>query len=431
MKEARRIIVPPPAVAGAPVRAEDFNKLRDALLQLERMVAARTPAPSPDIGHRYGPGGFTSFLKKRGGRGGGTGAPLSASIVVIPDTDPVEYGVKITPGYVLYQNAGANESEQGATGYLMPKMGGVALDDPEVEPLELPALVSYVYLRIRTDSDGVPKFDAEGGPVTIEAFDAPQESVHHVRKNPSSGQEEGDYFHLLLETESNGATPTPAPRVKRRITGNRELPNQLVEIENLGDLGDSNVRPLYEGYDPGPEDKHKLRTLKQLAVRGEPIIKPLDDGEQEGDSIPFKSIAERATGPQVRVTTEEGGEVIKVEGNGYDAILASVRKFSISVADGLVTDLFEVFEDGDNFNIKLLNVSITETGGETYVTDIGWGTGGERRFYVRGGALSRVDDGAAVDEYEVISRIEGETYSGDGTNQSGTGKTEAPDPEPP
>ena len=429
MKEARRIIVPPPAVAGAPVRAEDFNKLRDALLQLERMVAARTPAPSPDIGHRYGPGGFTSFLKKRGGRGGGAGAPLSASIVVIPDTDPVEYGVKVTPGYVLYQNAGANESEQGATGYLMPKMGGVALDDPEVEPLELPALVSYVYLRIRTDSDGVPKFDADGGPVTIEAFDAPKQSTHHVRKNPSSGEEEGDYYHLLLETESNGATPTPAPRVKRRIPGNREMFNQLVEIENLGDQNAEGVRAIYEGYDPGPDDKHKFRSLEQLLERGEAIIKPLDDGEEPGDTIQFRSIAERATSPQVRVNTSESGDLIKVEGNGYQNSLANVRKFSINVDDGLVTSLLEVVEDGDSFNLKLLNVSITETGGDTYVTDIGWGTGGERRLYVRGGLLSVVDDGAVVDEYELISRIEGETYSIDGTNQSGTGKTDAPAPE--
>jgi len=74
---------------------------------------------------------------------------------------------------------------------------------------------------------------------------------------------------LICETESNEATPTPAPRVVRRITGNREIPNQLIEITNIEeDNEDGEVRELYEGYEVGPTDKHQFRTLVQIEGEG-------------------------------------------------------------------------------------------------------------------------------------------------------------------
>ena len=230
-----------------------------------------------------------------------------------------------------------------------------------MEPLALPALVSYVYLRVQTDSDGVPKFGTTGDGVTIEAFDEVKPSVHHVRPSPSGGEEDGDYYLLLLETESDGGTPA-APRVKKRIPGNRELPNQLVEITNIG-----GKREIYQGYLVGPDDKHEFRSLEQLEGDGEPIIKELDPGdpggdppvpaEEEGDTIPFRRIAQRATSPQVQV--KDGGDVIRVEGNEYDQSFGGLVK-ALSVTDGLVT----AFSDagGANLNLTINAIDYDESG---------------------------------------------------------------------
>jgi len=112
----------------------------------------------------------------------------------IGGTSP-DFTVTPTLGYLTYQNAGAEASDQGVTGYIVPFIGGVSMEDAEVEPLALPDVASWVYLRVKTDADGVPKFSEVTPPVTIEAFDAVQESVHHVRPSPSGGEEEGDYRH--------------------------------------------------------------------------------------------------------------------------------------------------------------------------------------------------------------------------------------------
>lgn len=319
-KGANPVKIPFPIKTTDRVLAAWCNEVRTALQQIE----ARQP--TANVG--------------RGASAGGGRPPFFGTVSRVPDSDPAEYQVTFTLGYLTYQNAGANESDQGVTGYLVPTIEGVPMDDEAVEPLPLPGLVSFVYLRVKTDADGIPKFDGES--VTIEAFEEAQESIHHVRPSPSGGEEEGDYFFLLLETESNEATPTPAPRVVRRLTGNREMPNQLVEITNIG-----GKRELYEGYLPGPDDKHQFRTLEQLEGDGEPVIKDLDPGdpeadppvapEEEGPTIKFRRVAERATNPQIQV--KDGGDVIRVEGNGYDDTYIDPFGGQVAVADGLVTGI--------------------------------------------------------------------------------------------
>lgn len=388
------------------------NEVRTAIQQIE----ARQP--TANVG--------------RGASAGGGRPPFFGSVSRVPESDPPEYQATFTLGYLTYQNAGASESEQGVTGYIVPKIQGVSMERAEEKPptnpaalaafkadlkklkIKLPDLVSFVYLRVKTDADGVPKFDNES--VTIEAFDEAQESIHHVRPSPSGGEEEGDYYFLLLETESNGATPTPAPRVVRRLTGNREMPNQLIEITNIG-----GKRELYQGYLPGPDDKHELRTIEQIDARGEPVIKPLATNEEEGETIKWKRVADIGSGAQINVSTVSNGDVIEVRGNGFSLPYIDPFGNGINFDDGLATGLIEGQEGGgrgDNFNIELLNIQIAETGGEIFVTDIGWGTD-PRKFYVRNGLLYLNDDGANVDTYEVISRIEGE--SNPSSNQSGEG----------
>jgi len=303
--------------------------------------------------------------------GDSTRDPLWTTISIVPDSDPVEYQATISPGYLCYQQATLSESDSGVVGYLAPKIrqsdGTLESIEPTTDPawtaptLALDGVVNYIYLRVKTDADGAPKSPtepefpgdpgAEDGP-TIEAFTEPQTSIHHVRPSPSGGEEEGDYFFLICQTESNGATP-PAPRIVRRITGNRELPNQLIEIRNLG-----GKREIYEGYEVGPDDKHKFRSLEQLEERGEPIILPLDEGdpdadppvppEEEGETIKWKTIDGRdpnssGNGPtrQIDVSTVENGKVVEVRGNGVKQFLGGLIK-SLSVDDGLVTDFQEL-----------------------------------------------------------------------------------------
>jgi len=345
--------------------------------------------------------------------------PFWTTISQVPESDPPTYQVAVTLGYLTYQQATLVEEDDGVVGWIAPMIEGesglVSLEPPsataepsvppwEAPKLELPGVQSYVYLRVKTDKNGAPKLDGES--VTIEAFTDEQEDVHHIRASPSGGEEEGDYFFLICQTESNGATP-PAPRIVRRITGNRELPNQLIEIENIG-----GKRELYQGYLVGPDDKHELRTIEQIEGRGEPIIKPLDPGdpeadppvpaEEEGETIKWKTIAEKESQAQIRVSTKDDGDVVQIEGNSFDQSFGGLVK-NLSVNDGLVTG----FEDagGDNFNVEYYTWGVTSDGttGEVFTTKLSL----VFTIYYRDGLASLTDDMEAVTVYEAVADLVG------------------------
>jgi len=137
------------------------NETRTAIRQLEARI------PTANLGWRAG---------------GGASAPLFGSISRVPDSDPAEYQARFTLGYLTYQNANATEAEQGVTGYLVPKIRNtdgdwISMDEvaPVVIPaVPLPALASWVYLKVKTTEDGMTTFETEDGQVTIEAFDSEQ-----------------------------------------------------------------------------------------------------------------------------------------------------------------------------------------------------------------------------------------------------------------
>ena len=324
-------------------------------------------------------------LAKEGGETvAGNDEALYAEVVTLPGG---AHGVSVSVGYVEYQNAGASESDEGFTGTLEPLMGGVTLDDPAIQPLPLPGVVSFTYLRVKTDSDGVPKFGASAA--TIEVFPEAQKSVHHIRNNPVSGTKEGDYFFLLLQTEANGSTP-PRPIAKKRVHGNRYLPNQLVEFENAG-----GKREMYKGYLEGPDDKHEFRTVEQIEGEGVEIIEPLNPGaeaedpvvapdgtvitagkpatppEKEGDTLKWRRISQRKDYPQIHVREEKNEEPdedgitrsrVLVEGNKFKASEGEVKKFTISIDDGLIKSFAKIEdedEDGEGWwgTLQILNLS--------------------------------------------------------------------------
>ena len=344
--------------------------------------------------------------------------PFWTTISRVPDSDPPEYQVAVTLGYLSYQSntPAAQASDLGTTGWIVPTIAGVSMEPPipqtdpptEIPKLPLPDVESWVYLRVKTDSDGFPK----DGEVTVEVFDEAQESIHHIRLSPESAEEEGDYFFLILKTKADESDP-PRPIPERRITGNREMPNQLIEILNLGEEGEAGRQEVYKGYDVAL-DKHDVRAVLQQQTPGVPIIEPLaaavpavppvtDAGgtvatpgkpaipaEEPGDYIRWRTISERQTGAQIKVEEKESGELadgekrgyIEITGNSVNEIHSDVGLFDIEVVDGLVAAFTPKEQTGKNLNLSIyyLDVSSLISGG-TWT----WAPSLKQKLYWRNG----------------------------------------------
>ena len=363
----------PPRVVGGnkqPIKASDFNLLARAIEELQNAIPQSQKPSAPAAGSR---------------------PPFWTTISQVEGSDPPEFQVAVTLGYLSYQSntPAAQASDLGTTGWIVPTIAGVSMEPPipQTDPpttipkLPLPDVESWVYLRVKTDVDGFPK----DGEVTVEAFDEAQESIHHIRLSPESDEEEGDYFFLILKTKADESDP-PRPIPERRITGNREMPNQLIEILNLGEESEGGRQELYKGYDVAL-DKHDVRAVLQQQTPGVPIIEPLApavdavppvvvDGtivtpgtpaippEEPGDYIRWRTLDGRVSGGEqsnpntsrqieVREREEDNEQlpgqkksVIEVVGNDYTTSESSVRKFTISVNDGLVTNFLK--EDADS-----------------------------------------------------------------------------------
>ena len=326
--------------------------------------------------------------------GSGERPPFWTEISQVPDSDPAEYEVAVTLGYLSYQSntPAAQASDLGTTGWIVPTIAGVSMEPPipQTDPpttipkLPLPDVESWVYLRVKTDVDGSPK----DGEVTVEAFDEAQESIHHIRLSPESGEEEGDYFFLILKTKADESDP-PRPIPERRITGNREMPNQLIEILNLGEESEAGRQEVYKGYDIAI-DKHDLRAVLQQQTPGVAIIEPLAaavdavppvvvDGtvvtpgtpavpaEEPGDYIRWRTVDGRASYSEssnanttrqieVRERDEDDEELpgqkkklIEVVGNDFTNSFTEVKKFDISFNDGLIDSFTKIASDDEGW----------------------------------------------------------------------------------
>ena len=345
------------------------NETRTAIQQLEARM------PTANVGR---------------GPAAGNKPPFWCAISRVPQSDPAEYQVTVTLGYLAYQSntPAAQASELGTTGWIVPTIAGVSMESVDVEPIPLPAVESWVYLRVKTDVDGFPK----DGEVTVEAFDEAQESIHHIRLSPESGEEEGDYFFLILKTKADESDP-PRPIAERRITGNREMPNQLIEFLNLGEEDEEGRQEIYKGYDIAL-DKHDVRAVLQLQTPGAAIIEPLDPGkdavppklDEEGvvitpgepaippekpdDFIRWRTISERQTGAQIKVKEKKSGELadgkkrgyIEITGNGVNEIHSDVGLFDIDIVDGLVSRFAPAVQTGKNLNLTINHLEYNNDG---------------------------------------------------------------------
>jgi hypothetical protein len=386
----------PPRVVGGnkqAISAKDFNALSRAIEELQNTIR-----PLPKSNRRS------------------VSSPLQFKIYGVRyDTEAEKWFCKVRPGWVRSRNPDSDATEPIKD--WMPTAGdfAVALDAEEPPEIEI-ADGQTVYCRVTTSPKGI----IEEAP-TIEAATTPEAGVHF---QPPNQETEGDLYFPLCNITIEG-DPEVVTLEQIQQGGPIDVVPNLPELKNVGE-----EREVFKGRESAG-DTYDFRTLKQIEpdAYGFAIIKPEPENETEAnelETIDFKFITQRAEGAQVQVEDVDDGEGIRVKGNDYDDSYSDPFGGSIQVVDGLVTGITPPDFDGANFNIKLLNVSIVETSGETYVSSIGWGSGGteERRFYVRGGLITLIDDAAAVDEYEVISRIEGEDFSVNPDNQSGDGLTE-------
>jgi hypothetical protein len=296
-----------------PTFAAWANETRTAIRQLEARM------PTANVGR---------------GPAGGSKPPFWTTISQVPQSDPAEYQVSVTLGYLSYQSntPAAQASDLGTTGWIVPTIAGVSMEPPvpqtdpptEIPKLPLPANESWVYLRVKTDSDGFPK----DGEVTVEAFDEAQESIHHIRLSPESDEEEGDYFFLILKTKADESDP-PRPIPERRITGNREMPNQLIEILNLGEESEAGRQEVYKGYDVAL-DKHDVRAVLQQQTPGVAIIEPLAPAV---DAVPPVVVDGTVVTPGTpAIPAEEAGDYIRwrtVDGRDSTSDNGSSRQIEV------------------------------------------------------------------------------------------------------
>jgi hypothetical protein len=222
----------------------------------------------------------------------------------------------VEPGYVTFQNIGHAD----VVGYLTPTLGGTSLEADTRPEGTLPGNDCYVYVRVITDAKGVIS-----GTPTIVSSTSESTSVHHEPPDESDASGSGgEYYFLIAEFEE--FTPSigdASPTAVRRITGNKHIPNQLVEFENLG-----SGKKIHRDYVPDADDKHELRSIIQRASQPQIHVK-YDNEDAAGDEI--------------------DAEEILIEGNDYDNSgggFATVQ----NVSDGLVTS-FTDFSFGHDGNV--------------------------------------------------------------------------------
>lgn len=92
---------------------------------------------------------------------------------------------------------------------------------------------------------------------------------------------------------------------------------------------------VFESRDSGA-DNYRFRTLKNLGGDGQVIIKGSGEGGA-GETIDFKRIAPRVTNPQIKVV--DGGDNIRIEGNGQDLFSDLAGGGVIQINDGLVNSM--------------------------------------------------------------------------------------------
>lgn len=244
------------------------------------------------------------------------------------EDDPGECDVTVTAGWVF------NIKTQSGVNSVDKKMPTDGEDPLNSDPPPIFSDVEYdqvVYLNAKPDEKGNLTDDPE-----IMVMADGQSSTHY---QPAPVATEGDMYYPLAKIKRHDypneiVGEFHAYYADQYIFNDLQITSDLVTITNVGEK-----REVFKTYE-AELNEYQFRTLEQLEGTGAvPIIKPLASGTEEGETIPFRYITQRASQEQIHVEETDDGNGVRVRGNNKDFDESNVRKFNIIVKDGLVTTL--------------------------------------------------------------------------------------------
>jgi hypothetical protein len=256
-------------------------------------------------------------------QGKATRQPIQFKVYAVRyDANSEEWKCRVSPGYVRTINPDADATEPIKD--WMPTVGdpAVALDSDEPPDIEI-ADGQTVYCRVTTTAKGI----IEAAP-KIEAAATPEAGTHF---QPPDADVEGDLYFPLCNI-TIGGDPEVVTLEQIQQGGPIVVTPNLPELKNIG-----GEREVFAGR-TAAGDTYDLRTLEQLIVEGgAEIIRPLGESEEEGDTIPFRSIVKNNS-EGVPYTITGDGDAIEVTLQGADDTYTDPFGGSILFAGGLVKE---------------------------------------------------------------------------------------------
>lgn len=320
--------------SGDPDMVREWNKLVENQRRLEKALLARTLQPSPTTRIGRGPSGQRVNVLPTAKSGSQTLANLLASFRY--DAAAEAWKLRVSYGVVRYQLIGEAAAP---VGLLVPKLASTALGtDPA--PEETLTFPGYIYCRVQTDEKGVPT-----GTPTITQSATEKSSTHHVPPSPDDSGTAGDYYFQLGRVIQD-PDDASRPKWQTRLPGNLHIPNQLIEIDNIG-----GQRPIYKGYLDGADDKHEFRTLEAVGT-GKPVLQPVP-GAGEGETLKFRGL--KTASPLNGIMTFEAGATdddVQLESDGATGTIDLLAGGSIGLVAGIVESFMDP-EPGRSIDITL------------------------------------------------------------------------------
>jgi hypothetical protein len=242
--------------------------------------------------------------------------------------DPQAYEIALSKGYVIERRIPDGQ----ALIYHFPT--GIVDDEGKAIYHDI-SEGQAVYVQVQVEDNGTIEFD----PIVLVAEDE-LEGEHFRPEVFDFGGNAGTHNYKIAKFEM----VNEKPRLKLFCAGDNvdhydERVGMInVKVEEAGDF--YNIGKTYESGD----DKIHFRSLQQLDDDGEPIIKAGEESAPELDSIQFRRIKDKGSDAQIHV--RDSGNAIMIEGNGVTDSITAANKVSVSVVDGLVTELSAVDTNG-------------------------------------------------------------------------------------
>jgi hypothetical protein len=382
--------LPPRKKRGDPVLAEDWNAMLDA-------IASRTPRPGTGLELIASSGGFAY---SRTGPGLAPTPALPPFAVIGIEKKDGGYRVTVKEGWVIERKPKSGDTP--TVKFHIPKVGEETLDTIPRPQIAM-SFGDTLWCKIVTDEMGEISEEPE-----ILAAAEDQDGNHYYPEDPEGSGSDGEYFVKLFKLEDDGGTP----KVKVYQQSDIEHWAQLWTGENVGGGAnvfkdhkeDSNIyrfrtiRGDYGISENQTADEVELDFRATNVGAGKPVwVQPLDGSGQPDEDPPdgparFRSIAGRATQPEIRVKCEPPNpgdplpQEIRIEGNGYDAGVTAALKITMTVRDGLVKSLLSEDAGGGNLNLEIHNFTYNNDGelyGQPYLSGI---------LYWRDGVFAGVTD---------------------------------------